>query len=301
MCAGASGGTTATAFVSWDSTTSPEPTIPLYVVTITAAANAYNPATWPATNPGISSGTVGTVAAASVDPSQPGLQVRSIGYDLADGNVLMWIGTGPVLGTVVNNWIVKLRASDAAVLWTVPVSATVRVSLERSRINGSLWVFDSSFSTGNSTRIDTLTGQATVQPLNGVSDGSPGIPATDSENALALFYGSFTARSGSPVAVSGTGSGTGWFVMGGDTKVPVVVGAAGGVQDNLVSLRWSDDRGHSYGSPVTQQMGAVGQYRTSLQWQRLAVARDRVFELSWSVPCRTALQGAWIDVTPALS
>jgi hypothetical protein len=65
--------------------------------------------------------------------------------------------------------------------------------------------------------------------------------------------------------------------------------------------RWSDDRGHSWGSWVTQSIGEAGEYRTSLQWQRLAYARDRVFEISWSVPMRTALQGCWVDVTPAQS
>jgi hypothetical protein len=70
---------------------------------------------------------------------------------------------------------------------------------------------------------------------------------------------------------------------------------------NLVSLRWSDDRGHSWGSPVTQDIGEAGEYRTSLQWQRLGVARDRNFEISWSVPMRTALQGCFVDVTPASS
>lgn len=73
------------------------------------------------------------------------------------------------------------------------------------------------------------------------------------------------------------------------------------LSENLVSLRWSDDRGHSWGSPVTQDIGEAGEYRTSLQWQRLAYARDRVFEISWSVPMRTALQGCWVDVTPAQS
>jgi hypothetical protein len=70
---------------------------------------------------------------------------------------------------------------------------------------------------------------------------------------------------------------------------------------NLVFIDWSDDRGHSYGNPVGQSMGATGEYRTSLQWQRLGYARDRVFRIFWSVPTRTALQGAWIDVTPAQS
>lgn len=70
---------------------------------------------------------------------------------------------------------------------------------------------------------------------------------------------------------------------------------------SLISLDWSDDRGHSFGSPVTQPIGATGEYRTSLQWQRLGMTRDRVFRISWSVPMRTALQGAWIDATPAQS
>lgn len=66
-----------------------------------------------------------------------------------------------------------------------------------------------------------------------------------------------------------------------------------------VSLDWSDDRGHSYGSPVIQSMGATGRYLTSLQWQRLGMARDRVFRISWSSPTRTVLQGAWVDAHPA--
>jgi hypothetical protein len=298
MCAGASGGSTATAFLTWQAL-SYTATIPLYVVTITAGAETYNPATWPTTNPHITSATVGTIAASAVDPTQPNLAAFSIGYDLADGNVLMHVGTGT--SGAINYFIIKVRASDAAVLWTVPVSVNVSVALDRSRINGSLWVFDNSTSTGNSTRIDTLTGQATVQPLNGVSYGAPGVPATDSENTLAMFFGSFAVRSGSPVAVSGTTSFTnGWALMGGQTTVTTVESLAIPAR-NLISLRWSDDRGHSWGNPVTQSIGQAGEYLTSLQWQRLAYARDRVFELSWSVPMKTALQGAWIDATPAQS
>jgi len=71
---------------------------------------------------------------------------------------------------------------------------------------------------------------------------------------------------------------------------------AGIVEDNLINLEWSDDRGHSYGSPVSQSIGDRGAYITSLQWQRLGYARDRVFRISWSVPMPTALQGAFIDI-----
>ena len=62
-----------------------------------------------------------------------------------------------------------------------------------------------------------------------------------------------------------------------------------------VNLRWSDDRGRTYGSYVSQSLGAIGQYLTSINWNRLGYARDRVFEVSWSVPTKTALNGAWVD------
>ncbi len=87
--------------------------------------------------------------------------------------------------------------------------------------------------------------------------------------------------------------------MGGQTIRTTVT--ATDFHDRLVSLRWSDDRGHAWGSPVSQSIGDIGEYRTSLLWQRLGMTRDRNFEISWSVPMPTALQGCWIEVTPAQS
>jgi len=66
----------------------------------------------------------------------------------------------------------------------------------------------------------------------------------------------------------------------------------------MISLRWSDDRGASWSQPLTQPLGQAGQTEINLQWRRLGMARDRVFELSWSSPVKTALNGAFIDVTP---
>lgn len=63
----------------------------------------------------------------------------------------------------------------------------------------------------------------------------------------------------------------------------------------LIFLEWSDDRGHTFGNPVGQKIGERGAYLTSVNWNRLGYARDRVFRLTWSVPVKTALQGAWID------
>jgi hypothetical protein len=64
----------------------------------------------------------------------------------------------------------------------------------------------------------------------------------------------------------------------------------------LVSLRWSDTRGASYGNALQQSLGAAGEYLISVQWNRLGMARDRVFELSWSAPVRSALNGAFVDI-----
>lgn len=64
-------------------------------------------------------------------------------------------------------------------------------------------------------------------------------------------------------------------------------------------LRWSDTRGASWGNYIEESFGLEGDYLKSVQFQRLGMARDRVFELSWSAPVKTALNGAFVQATPA--
>jgi len=66
-----------------------------------------------------------------------------------------------------------------------------------------------------------------------------------------------------------------------------------------VSLRWSDDRGRTWGNEVLQSAGDPGHYETFPQWLGLGIARDRVFEISHSIAGPAALQGAWIDAEVA--
>ena len=66
-------------------------------------------------------------------------------------------------------------------------------------------------------------------------------------------------------------------------------------------LRWSDDRGFSWGNYVVDTLGKKGRYNHLINYQRLGYARDRVFELSWSAPVRTALNGAFVDLSVARS
>lgn len=62
-----------------------------------------------------------------------------------------------------------------------------------------------------------------------------------------------------------------------------------------VLLSWSDDRGKTFGNAIPQTMGNQGEYLTTISWNRLGMARDRVFKLEWSSPVKTALNGAFIE------
>jgi hypothetical protein len=66
-------------------------------------------------------------------------------------------------------------------------------------------------------------------------------------------------------------------------------------QPAQISLRWSDDRGHSFGNDILQSAGAPGEYLTQPQWLGMGVARDRIFELSHNIAGPAALNGAWVD------
>lgn len=78
-----------------------------------------------------------------------------------------------------------------------------------------------------------------------------------------------------------------------------------GRQDHVIEttpnvfLRWSDDRGVTFGNPVPQSMGKGGEFNTTISWNRLGMARDRIFKLEWSEPIKTALNGGFATVRAA--
>lgn len=75
-----------------------------------------------------------------------------------------------------------------------------------------------------------------------------------------------------------------------------VDGGAVGIDPSKIYLRYSDTRGESWSNPIGDNFGATGEFLKSVQFQRLGMARDRVFELFWSAPVRTALNGAFVEV-----
>lgn len=76
------------------------------------------------------------------------------------------------------------------------------------------------------------------------------------------------------------------------------VGSEDADDEPEIFLSWSDDRGRTFNTPLSQSLGRQGQYLTDPQWNRLGMARDRVFELSWNGPVITSLNGAFVEATP---
>lgn len=59
--------------------------------------------------------------------------------------------------------------------------------------------------------------------------------------------------------------------------------------DPQVMLRFSDDGGRTWSNDHWRSMGAQGQFRTRVIWNRLGMARDRVYEVSITDPVRRTL------------
>ncbi len=77
-------------------------------------------------------------------------------------------------------------------------------------------------------------------------------------------------------------------------------GTALDTDDYWVSLRWSDNRGRTWGTPLLASLGNTGEYIVWPTWPgSLGIARAKLFELSWTSPPQTALNGAFVNTTPA--
>lgn len=62
----------------------------------------------------------------------------------------------------------------------------------------------------------------------------------------------------------------------------------------MVSLRWSNDGGRSWGNPVMRDFGGTGQYLRNVEFNRLGYARNRVYEVSYSAPVPCELSGLYL-------
>ncbi len=65
-----------------------------------------------------------------------------------------------------------------------------------------------------------------------------------------------------------------------------------------VTCRFSNTRGKTFGNKRPRSLGTTGEYGKILKWDSWGLARDGVFELEWAVPCKTAINGAFLWPEP---
>jgi len=71
--------------------------------------------------------------------------------------------------------------------------------------------------------------------------------------------------------------------------------ATGQGSDPQVMLRYSNDGGHTWSDELWNTMGAIGEYDTRVQWNRLGRAYEFVFEVSISDPVKVTIMGASVE------
>jgi hypothetical protein len=72
-------------------------------------------------------------------------------------------------------------------------------------------------------------------------------------------------------------------------------GTGQGINPQAV-LRWSDDGGHSWSNEHWSDIGKIGNTKTRVNWRRLGMARDRVYEVKITDPVKVVLLGVELDV-----
>lgn len=98
------------------------------------------------------------------------------------------------------------------------------------------------------------------------------------------------------------GSPIGWAVEnGGALYADPATWLQASLNDPTVYLRYSTSRGKSWSTLLPARFGLTGNYAAIVQWRRLSMSRDLVFEFSWVTPQITALNGAFIGPVPSVS
>jgi hypothetical protein len=67
----------------------------------------------------------------------------------------------------------------------------------------------------------------------------------------------------------------------------------------MINLRYSDNRGETFGNPLVYSIGSTGQFDKSVLFTRLGLARNRVYEIFWEFDAFTALNGGdvWLEAS----
>ena len=85
-------------------------------------------------------------------------------------------------------------------------------------------------------------------------------------------------------------------VIAGEAPVAGADPAPGTAANPLVSMRYSNNGGETFGNTLTRKSGQAGEYGRRLKWDNCGMGRRRVFEVSGFGPL--TILGASIAVSP---
>jgi len=65
-----------------------------------------------------------------------------------------------------------------------------------------------------------------------------------------------------------------------------------------IMLRWSNNKARNWSNEHWLPMGKKGEYRKRIKWNRLGVARNRIYEIRVTAPVKVAIKGGTIETKP---
>lgn len=299
----------------------------VYQILVSAGAASWVPSDWPTPNPDITSSLLRTLVPTDADPSWTTIVSWSIGYDAF--NDLAIVLVGQYISRDDMRFIAI--APDGTIAWVANAEPTSSPDLSQMRVNkGQV------FSLSNGSITPPFLCQMSIR--NG-SDGSTYVPDSSATKCGAVYHGDMTddvsqttvtyfnyEGPGDLLPVSGTSSSySGWSLLQlWPPTLPSIMATAdvgtlttqiinspnlrmGDLQcvvpppvtQGVVTLRWSDDGGQSWNNGIERLLGPG--YLVNLQWRRTGLARNRIFEISWSSPGPEALIGLYVQSEPSAS
>lgn len=79
---------------------------------------------------------------------------------------------------------------------------------------------------------------------------------------------------------------------------PPLLDGQGKPRDPIVTLRWSDDFGHTWSNSYDMPCGQAGKFKTRVIWRRLGRSRGRIYELTCSDPIALRIVDAYLKASP---
>lgn len=154
------------------------------------------------------------------------------------------------------------------------------------------------FAYGTNVGMDWRTGQIYALDLNNFTDAGSPITFIRSFPHIGDELKEITHTSFVADMQTGTQSGTGETEQANsawDGGFSPGFGPQGDVPPPMISMRYSNDGGATWSNYRQKGLVSAGNYRSMMRWRGLGMARDRVYELSWSAPFLTGLNGAYLE------